>query len=174
MSNYINDLGSYITAGGVNAGSKAKQSKSDMGLNMTDFLVLMLAQFQNQSIDDTADTSEMLNQLVQMQMIQALTNMTDASLMSYAASLVGKEVTIGLYDDKGVLHEVVGTVTATGTYGGEQVVFVGDTYYTMSQILAVGRLPERAPVDPPDEGGDSSQPDEGEDSSSQTDPTQTL
>ena len=75
-------------------------------------------------------------------MIQALTNMTDASVMSYAASLVGKEVTVGQYDAEGVLHEVVGTVTGTGSYGGEQVVFVGDKYYYMNEIMAVGRLPE--------------------------------
>ncbi|MEI3363572.1 MAG: hypothetical protein V8R75_14135 [Oscillospiraceae bacterium] len=50
----------------------------------------MVTELQNQSIDQTADTSDMLNQLVQMQMVQALVNMTDASVMSYAASLVGK------------------------------------------------------------------------------------
>lgn len=149
---YIGDLGMYVNGSGIAAGTTGKKSGTDIGLNMTDFLTLMLAQFQNQSIDDTADTSEMLNQLVQMQMIQAITNMTDASLMSYAASLVGKEVTIGLFDEKGGLHEIVGTVTATGTYAGEQVIFIGDTFYSMSQILAVGRLPEKDPVDPPDTG----------------------
>ena len=45
-----------------------------------------MTELQNQSIDQTADTSDMLNQLVQMQMVQALVNMTDASVMSYAAS----------------------------------------------------------------------------------------
>lgn len=157
---YLSDLGVYMkNSGAVASNTTAKKSGTDIGLDMTDFLTLMIAQFQNQSIDDTADTSEMLNQLVQMQMIQAITNMTDASTMSYAASLVGKEVTIGLYDDKGGLHEIVGTVTATGTYGGEQVVFVDDTYYTLSQILAVGRLPDNGQTENP---GTGEEPDAGE------------
>ncbi len=152
---YIGDLGAYVGAatgnGNVNGTQAVKKNNDGIGLDMTDFLKLMIAQFQNQSIDDTADTSEMLNQMVQMQMIQALVNMTDASLMSYAASLVGKEVTIGIYDEKGQLHEVVGTVTATGTYDGEQVVFVDDTFYYMSQIMSVGRLPQKEEDNKPEE-----------------------
>ena len=100
----------------------------------------------------------MLNQLVQMQMVQALVNMTDASVMSYAASLVGKEVTVAQYDADGNLQEVVGVVTGTGTYDGNQVVFVGDKYYLLSEILAVGTLPK--PDTDPVEGeteGDGSQ-----------------
>lgn len=145
MSDFIGDISNYLSAGNASALAAAnanKKSSDSMGLDMTDFLTLMVTELTNQSIDSTADTSEMLNQLVQMQMIQALTNMTDASVMSYAASLVGKEVTVGQYDAEGVLHEVVGTVTGTGSYGGEQVVFVGDKYYYMNEIMAVGRLPE--------------------------------
>ena len=124
---------------------------------MTDFLTLMVTELTNQSIDQAADTSDMLNQLVQMQMVQALVNMTDASVMSYAASLVGKEVTVGQYDSEGNLEEVVGTVTGTGTYNGNQVVFVGDKYYFLSEILAVGRLPQEV------EKPDGTQPDGSQD-----------
>ncbi len=35
-------------------------------LDFTDMLSLMIAQFQNQTIDNQADTSDMMNQLVQM------------------------------------------------------------------------------------------------------------
>lgn len=164
---YIGDLGSYMKVNGMASGVATTKS-NDIGLDMTGFLTMMLAQFQNQSIDDTADTSEMLNQLVQMQMVQALVNMTDASVMSYAASLVGKEVTIGTYDAKGKLQETVGTVTATGTYGGEQVIFLGDQCFKMSQILAVGRLPsnEEKP-DAPSEG-------EGNETEPPTDPAENV
>ena len=140
---YMADIGSYLAAGSVNQtpkGLKVETQEDKMGLDMTDFLTLMVTELQNQSIDQTADTSDMLNQLVQMQMVQALVNMTDASVMSYAASLVGKEVTV------------------TGTYDGNQVVFVGDKYYLLSEILAVGTLPK--PETDPGEGeteGDGSQ-----------------
>lgn len=49
------------------------------------------------------------------------------------------------------MHEVVGTVTATGTYDGEQVVFVDDTFYYMSQIMSVGRLPQKEEDNKPEE-----------------------
>ena len=158
---YRADIRSYLAAGSVNQtpkGLKVETQEDKMGLDMTDFLTLMVTELQNQSIDQTADTSDMLNQLVQMQMVQALVNMTDASVMSYAASLVGKEVTVAQYDADGNLQEVVGVVTGTGTYDGNQVVFVGDKYYLLSEILAVGTLPK--PETDPGEGeteGDGSQ-----------------
>lgn len=139
------DIGAYLSANSASripSGIGVTSSKDNTSLEMTDFLTLMVAELTNQSIDKTADTSDMLNQLVQMQMVQALVNMTDASVMSYAASLVGKEVTVGQYDSEGNLQEIVGKVTGTGSYDGSQVVFVGDKYYHLSEILAVGTLPK--------------------------------
>lgn len=144
MSGYMGDITNYLSAGFTTAASTAKIGKANSGydLDMQDFLTLMVTELQCQSIDATADTSDMLNQMVMMQMVSALTNMTDASIMSYAASLVGKTVTVGQYDDQGVLQEVVGEVTGTGTMGGQQVVFVDDKYYYMNEIMAVGTLPK--------------------------------
>ena len=146
MGSYMGDISNLGSIGSGNqlpADLKVKSKSDSMGLDMTSFLKLMVAELTNQSIDQTADTSDMLNQMVQMQMVQALVNMTDASVMSYAASLVGKQVTVGQYDSKGKLQEVVGTVIGTGTYNGSQVVFVGDKYYPLSEILAVGTLPPK-------------------------------
>lgn len=154
MSEFMGDITNYLSAGNVSAASRATTSKDNTSLDMTDFLTLMVAELTNQSIDDTADTSDMLNQMVQMQMITALTNLTDASIMTYAASLVGKEVTVGQYDGNGVLQEFVGEVTGTGTMGGEQVVFVGDKYYYMNEIMAVGRLPQKEEADGMESGNE--------------------
>lgn len=142
---YMADIGNYWSTGGTASlsGSLNVSTQEDkMSLDMTDFLTLMVTELQNQSIDETADTSDMLNQLVQMQMVQALVNMTDASVMSYAASLVGKEVTVAQYDSDGNMQELVGVVSGTGTYNGNQVIFVDDKYYQLSEILAVGTLPK--------------------------------
>ena len=135
----------------INSSASSAYTNSSMeayGLDMSDFMALMVAQFTNQGLDATADIGDMLNQLVQMQMVTALSSMstamntmTDASIMTYAASLVGKEVTVAGYDADGNYMEVIGNVTATGSYGGEQVIFVNDDMYHMSQIIAVGRLP---------------------------------
>ena len=133
---------------------------NDFGLDFTDYLNLMVQQLQNQTIDNTADTSDMLNQMVQMSVIQMLSTvntsistMVDASTLSYAASLVGKEVTIGEYDAEGNLTQTVGTVTGTGTYQGAQVIFVDGKQYYLNQILAVGKVPDGI-IDGGEEGGE--------------------
>lgn len=118
-------------------------------LSFEDMLLLMVTQFQNQSIDNQADTNDMMNQLIQMTVMQAMTEvstqvkeLTTANVMSYAASLVGKEVTLGVYDEKGNIVEKVGVVQGTGTYNGAQVIFVDGESYFLSSIMGVGRLPE--------------------------------
>jgi flagellar basal-body rod modification protein FlgD len=138
MSSYIGDISSLYSVG---ATTSTTTSTSNTELDMTDFLELMVAQFQNQSIDDTADTSDMLNQIVSMQMVQAITTITEAANTMYASSLVGKEVTVGQYDSNGNLQTTVGTVTGTGQSNGSMIVFVNDTSYALSEILAVGQLP---------------------------------
>lgn len=145
-----------------NMGINIIDPDKDMGLDFTDYLQLMVQQLQNQTIDNTTDASEMLNQLVQMSTVEMLGTVQDglealvnASTLSYAASLVGKTVTVGKYDDKGNIEEIVGEVTGTGSYQGTAVIFVGGEMYPLSSIMAVGTLPEVPDTEPtPPEGGD--------------------
>lgn len=147
----MGDLSGLLGASAANRTPTHNKRNNSVDLDMTDFLTLMVTQLQNQSIDSSADTSDMLNQLVQMQMITSLTNMTDASVMSYASSLVGKEVTVVTYDGSKAQENVV-KIMGTGTYGGEQVVFSEDgNMYHLSEIMAVGRLPEK--TQEPEESG---------------------
>lgn len=164
MSQYIGNLDSRFATQNVgNIGRAGGAKKSGNTLDMDDFLTLMVTQLQNQTIDNNADPSDMLNQLVQMSMIEAITNITDATVMMYAGSLVGKEVTVGKVGADGKLEEIVGTVTGTGMAGGQQVIFVDGVSYYLSDIMAVGRLPE---VEKPDggtkpEGGGETKPEGG-------------
>lgn len=147
----MSDIGSlYGTHKVGNKDVTIAKKGSNLDLDMTDFITLMITQLTNQGIDDSMDTSEMLNQMVQMQMITSMVNMTDAVTMNYAASLVGKDVTVGKYVD-GKLQEVYGEVTATGTMDGQQVIFVNDEYYFLNELMAVGKLP---PPKEEDEEGD--------------------
>ena len=185
MSDYINDIINRYAAEAAAAGSAArgtqKAGSTDDGytswrdekkgsgaeLSFTDMLGLMVAQFQNQTIDNQADTNDMMNQLIQMTMMQDMTKMTtqmedltQANILSYSASLVGKEVTVGVKDEEGNLQEIVGTVTAAGTYDGHPVIFIGDKSYLLSSIMAVGKLPEIKDPEKPGEGdGDGTDPD---------------
>lgn len=129
----------------IKAKSSTNKAAGSSGLETTDFLKLMVAQFQNQDMENAASTSDMLNQMVQMSVIQAVSEMTtllnDATSLMYSSSLVGKDVTVGQYTN-GKLTEVYGTVTGTGTLNGKQVIFMGDESYYLSDIMAVGKLPD--------------------------------
>lgn len=145
-----------------NVGYLQDSSADNLTLTMEDFLQLMIAQFQNQDIDNPASTSEMLNQLMQMSTIQAMATMTDASTMTYAASLVGKTVTVGEFSSSGGLKEIVGEVTGTGTYNGEQVIFIDGKSYPLSSIMAIGELPEiEEPEEPTEPDPENPDPDFG-------------
>ena len=159
MSEYMGDLSQYMTVGAASASAQTSRSSGSTSLNMDDFLMLMVAQFQNQSIDETASTTDMLNQLVQMSTVEMLTSVQEslealvsASTLNYAASLVGKTVTVGQFDAEGNIQEVVGTVTGTGTYQGSPVIFVDGEMYALNDIMAVGTLPELP--EQPSQGGE--------------------
>ena len=95
---------SNVKTSNVGQAKKAQHStnkKAGKELDMNDFLNLMVAMFQNQDIDNAASTTDMMNQMVQMSVVQAITNIStlidDSTVLTYAASLVGKEVTVGRY-----------------------------------------------------------------------------
>lgn len=147
MSDFITDLSGIYTTGLETASKTASHntnSRLGQDLEMKDFLNLMVESLKNQTIDNTADLSDMMNQMVQMSVITAInkisTLITDSTNLSYAASLVGKEVTIAQRVGTQVNH-IQGVVTGTGMVDGQQAVFVGDKSYWMSDIMAVGRLP---------------------------------
>lgn len=144
----MSGINSYMTSIPYNGSTKAsdKQVTSETAgksyLEMDDFFKLLAAQLQNQDMTSPMDQSEFMNQLTMMSTIRAIDEITNVSVISYAASLVGKDVTIGDVDKDGKINEVYGTVTATGVYAGEQVVFVEGKSYTLSKIMAVGKLPK--------------------------------
>lgn len=145
---FINDLGQVLNIS-ASRGKKAEHATNDENsntLDMNDFLMLMLAQLQNQTIDNTTDTSDMLNQMVQVSVIEAINSISkligDSTTMTYAASLVGKNVVVGQYIDN-KLVEKEGTVKGTGTLNGSQVIFLeDDSCFYLTDIMAVGKLPE--------------------------------
>lgn len=114
---------------------------------MTDFYTLLAAQLKYQDMDNPMDTSEMMSSMVQTQMIQAITEMSSMNMTTYATSMIGKEVTVALVDKDGMYTgEKEGTVTGV-VLGDSPIVFVDGKSYSLSQIVAVGEVPEEAPDD---------------------------
>ena len=139
------DIASLTQSTATAKAEKSTSRANNTELSMQDFLQLMVVQLQNQSMDDTMDTGEMMNQRVQMQMVTAIINMNELSVMTYASSLVGKVVTIGIVENN-TLEEREVEVIGTGMSNGQQVIFGRDgdgnvQTYSLSQIMAVGHLP---------------------------------
>ena len=124
-SNSMADISGLLGSNSITTPKHTTSRKNNTELDMMDFLQLMIVQLQSQTIDDAMDTSEMMNQMVQMQMISAISNMTETNVMSYASSLVGKVVTIGLVTKDGLEEREV-LVTGTGVMDGQQVIFGKD------------------------------------------------
>ena len=151
MSDFMSDLSGILSNQTVEQVTAKHSTNTRAGkeLEMNDFLQLMIAGFQNQTIDDVASTSDMMNQMMQMSVISVVTNLqnlvSQTTGLSYAASLVGKEVTLGVGSGTAKnQNTITGTVTGTGMLNGEQVIFVGDDTYLLSDVLSVGRLPSGA------------------------------
>lgn len=135
------------------------RSASQGGLGITDFYKLLAAQLQYQDADNPMDTSEMMNQLVQSQMIGAITQMSTINTITYATSMVGKEVTMAEVDEQGRFTGEKTTGIITGIIIGDSpVLFMNDKPYLMPQIMTVGKVPEDV-LDPPKPD----KPEDGED-----------
>lgn len=140
------DIANLTKSTAIPKAEKTTSREGNTELSMQDFLQLMVVQLQNQTMDDTMDTSDMMNQMVQMQMVTAISNLNELSVMTYASSLVGKVVTIGIVQSKGLEEREV-EVIGTGLSNGQQVIFGRDgngkvETYALNQIMAVGRLPD--------------------------------
>ena len=160
-SNSMADIAGLLGAKNTNVVKNSTSRPGNTELNMQDFLNLMIVQLQNQTIDDSMDTSEMMNQMVQMQMISAVSNMTETNIMSYAGSLVGKVVTIGIVNGNDLEEREI-VVMGTGVLNGQQVIFGSDgEAYALNQIMAIGRLPNEDGSYGPTQPGDTTKPGEG-------------
>lgn len=155
----ISDIMNYNTANTRAASTQASGTRTQgstttagSNLSMADFYKLMAAQLRYQDADNPMDTSAMMSQMVQAQMIQTMAQMNQISVTTYAASMVGKEVTMGEINADGFTgQQTVGTVTGVSMFEGEPTLFVDGKAYYMSQLLYVGKGPGAADTGKEDE-----------------------
>lgn len=137
------------------AGASAGSSKSSSGgMSVSDFYKVLAAQLKYQDADNPMNTSEMMAQMVQTQMISAITEMTTTNTISYATSMMGRDVTMAEIDAIGRFTGETTSGTVTGVMLGDMpIVYIGDKGYFLSQIMNVGEVPEK-PEDPDADAGD--------------------
>ncbi|MGE4508622.1 MAG: flagellar hook capping FlgD N-terminal domain-containing protein [Eubacteriaceae bacterium] len=139
----ISSLNDYLTTMATTT-STSTSSTFTTGFEMDDFLQMMVAQLQNQDMNNTADTNEFVNQMATYTMIESINSMTAAmadltelSMTNCGVSLIGKDVIIAEADDDGNITTVQGTVDSVNFYNGETMVVVDGNSYSLSSVMSV-------------------------------------
>lgn len=140
-------------------------------ITMTGFFQLLATQLQNQDMTNPMDNSEIMNQMTQMAMVQSISSMTDAmknmttiNSQTYAASLVGQEVTMAVTEENSYGQEVPVDVKyakvewVNFTSGNPTIKVEGDDKeYQLRHLVGMGRVPNPFEVEEEedeDDGGD--------------------
>lgn len=140
-------------------------------ITMTGFFQLLATQLQNQDMTSPMDNSEIMNQMTQMAMVQSISSMTDAmknmttiNSQTYAASLVGQEVTMAVTEENSYGQEVPVDVKyakvewVNFTSGNPTIKVEGDDKeYQLKHLVGMGRVPNPFEVEEEedeDDGGD--------------------
>ena len=145
----------------------AEANNSEM--SMDDFWQLMAAQLQYQDMTNPMSNSEMMAQMTQMAMVQSIGTMTDAvnnsmniTTQTYAAGLVGQEITVAVTEENEYGQPVAvgvkyGIVESVSLVGGNPTIRLADdgTDYSLSYIVGMGK------IDNPFGGTDKGEEEEG-------------
>lgn len=134
--------------------SYTPESNEKNTLTITSYFKLLAAQLQNQDASNPMDNSEMMAQMTQMAMVQSLDAMTSSvqtstaiSTQTYAAGLVGQEITVAVTEENSYGQQVpvgvkYGKVESVNFVGGSPVIKLeGDTKdYSLSYVLGMGKI----------------------------------
>jgi flagellar hook assembly protein FlgD len=122
--------------------------KDNSTLTQEDFLKLMITELTHQDMNNTADTSQMVNQMTQFSNMQAMQEMLSYSKSGYAMSLVGKTVTASRYTVSGELDTTTGKIDKVSLVDNEYIFYIGSKRYTLSQIMSVQDSNSKTTINP--------------------------
>ncbi|MCI1981602.1 MAG: hypothetical protein LKJ45_00390 [Oscillospiraceae bacterium] len=137
---YSGILSQAYAADSNNSSTNSAASSSNSTLDVSDFLKLMAAQMQNQSISkDSTDSSQYIQQLLDFTIIQSIQSMTKNNSREYAVSLVGHTATISKYDSAaGKYTSVQGVVKSAGfDSSGKCTISINGRNYALSDVVSV-------------------------------------
>ena len=124
-------------------------------ITMTGFFQLLATQLQNQDMTNPMYNSEIMAQMVQMAMVQSMTTMSDAmknstavNTQTYAAGLVGQEVTMAVTEENEYGQETPVDVKyakvewVNFTSGDPTIKLEGDEKeYRLTHLVGMGQVP---------------------------------
>ena len=122
--------------------SSAIKGKSADDLSMDDFMTLLVAQMTNQDILNPTDSTEFVAQLAQFASLKGIQTIQEYQLSQYAASYIGKEVTIAYPNEStGELEIITGRVESVTYYNGQPKVIVNGTSYDLHMVMEINTEP---------------------------------
>lgn len=134
----ITNYGEISRSLASSSSTSGTSKKSKNGMDMTTFMQLLAAQFENQDIMNPTDNTQFISELAQFTSLQAMNTLTQYSDAQYAASLVGKTVKVYSYDNGGNKVEKQGVVqSADFTSSDGAKIAVDGTSYDLSAIEQV-------------------------------------
>lgn len=160
-------------------GSYTVESNDKNTLTMTGYFQLLATQLQNQDMSNPMDNSELMAQMTQMAMVQSMSAMTEAmtnstaiNTQTYAASLVGQEVTMAITEKNSYGQETPVDVKYAKvewvdfTTGDPTIKLEGDDKkYSLVHLVGMGRVPNPFKDQTGESSGTDTDPDsDGDDS----------
>jgi flagellar basal-body rod modification protein FlgD len=138
----VNNYSALINA----LSGKSETETSGSELTTESFFKLLAAQLQNQDMSSPMDNSEMMTQMTQIAMMQAMNNfsvsMEDFSqinIINYGTSMMGKEVMLAVEDENGNIKNINGTVTRVDIFSGVPTLYIDDDEkgYSIANVMSV-------------------------------------
>ena len=123
------------------------KSESQTELTAEDFLLLMVAQLQNQDFMNPLEDTQYISQMAQFATMQQMTELASYSKQNYVMSLVGKTVTAARFKVNGDIEKVTGVVDKISLVDNEYRVHIGDKSFSLEQIMELGESPSTEPDD---------------------------
>ena len=129
---------------GVNGAEQYRYSTSaanaNTGPSMQDFMMLVVAQMQNQDIfGGEQDNGQFMSQMAQMASMQAMQDLTSAFMSSMAMNYIGKyaKASAYAYDSTGSNLQPIkaeGYVQMVNFNNGKAMVLIGETWFNVSDV----------------------------------------
>ena len=119
------------------------QASSQDNMTMQDFLMLVVAQMQNQDINNTMDNAQFMAQMAQIASMQAMQELTSAFMSSMSLNYLGRFVRAVATTDDGRVAREAGYVERIAFNGGQAQVLVNNVWFAVGDVFEVGvRAPE--------------------------------
>ncbi len=109
--------------------------KQSTEIDVQEFFNLMASQLANQDFMNPVDDSEYMNQLVQMNTLQAMQDMTNAMQGSYVANMLGKYAVLSDVSETGQLLREEGYITAVSLFTSPYEITVNGRSFPMSSLM---------------------------------------